>query len=306
VSEPIVIYETVHGSHAYGMERAGSDTDIKGVIIGPRHWYFGHRAAPEQVELHADHVRYELRKFVRLAADANPTILELLWTHPEHHRIITPAGQRLLDNRDLFLSSLVADRFGRYALAQLKRIRTHRDWLLHPPAAPPTRSEFGLPDRTVIPADQLAAAERLIADGRADTADVSPNFLELLARERRYKAAQTHWSQYQRWVDTRNPARAELEARHGYDTKHAMHLVRLQRMAVEILVTHRVNVHRADRDELLAVRDGAWSYDDLITNTERLATAIDDALQSTTLPPGPDHDTIDALCVELIAEQLRC
>ena len=77
-------------------------------------------------------------------------------------------------------------------------------------------------------------------------------------------------------------------------------------MAVEILATHQVNVHRDDRDELLAVRDGAWSYDHLLANTERLATAIDDALCATTLPTQPDHHAIEALCVELIAEHLRC
>src|ERR1039458_5020213 len=33
--------------------------------------------------------------------------------------------------------------------------------------------------------------------------------------------------QYNGWKAQRNPKRAELEAKFGYDTKHAMHLVRL-------------------------------------------------------------------------------
>ena len=261
---------------------------------------------PEQVDINADHVRYELRRFVRLAADANPTVLELLWTRPEHHRVVTPAGQRLLNARELFLSTRVAERFGRYALSQLKRIRTHRSWLLSPPSAPPTRAAFGLPDRTVIPADQLAAAEVLLGDGELDAADVSPNFLDLLGRERRYKAAQAHWRQYQSWLTGRNPERAELERVHGYDTKHAMHLVRLQRMAIEILTTGQVHVHRDDRDELLAVRDGAWTYEELEAAAEVLAEDIERAATSSVLPPGPDERVLDALCVELIEEHLGC
>ena len=67
-----MIYETVHGSHAYGLARAGSDLDLKGVIIGPRSWYLGWRPAPEQIQLTPDHVRYELRRFIHLAAEANP------------------------------------------------------------------------------------------------------------------------------------------------------------------------------------------------------------------------------------------
>lgn len=306
MEQPVVIYETVHGSQAHNLARAGSDVDLKGVLIGPREWYFGYRPGPEQIDVHANHVRYEIRKFVRLAADANPTVLEVLWTRPEHHRIVTAAGSRLLAHRELFLSALVADRFGSYAHAQLKRIRTHRAWLLAPPTAAPTRADHGLPARTVIPADQLGAAEALLAQGDADVADLSPNFLDLLGRERRYKSAHTQWSQYRRWLEQRNPARAALEARYGYDTKHAMHLVRLQRMAVEILTTHAVNVHRHDRDELLAIRDGAWTYDALVANTEELAQAIAAALRTTTLRAQPDHEAIDELCVDLVAERLRC
>lgn len=145
--------------------------------------------APEQVDLSPDHVRYELRKFMRLALDANPTVIELLFTAPEHHRCITPSGELLLHHRDAFLSKRIADRFSGYALAQLKRIRSHRSYLLAPPSHAPSRTEFDLPERTVIPADQLAAAESLLAQGDLEGADASPNFLELLARERRYKSA---------------------------------------------------------------------------------------------------------------------
>lgn len=306
MSEPFLIYETVHGSTAYGLARAGSDIDVKGVIIGPSSWYFGWSGGPEQIDLSPDHVRYDIRKFFRLAADANPTVLELLWTRPEDHRVVSPAGERLLAARERFLSRRVAERFGRYALAQLKRIRTHRTWLLSPPAGPPARSQFGLPERTLIPADQLAAAETLIDAGQREVADVSPNFIELLSREKRYKSAQTQWRQYNDWLQHRNPARSALEAQFGYDTKHGMHLVRLQRMALEILETGAVNVLRPDREELLAIRDGAWTFDDLELHTSDMAVRIDAAASVSHLPERPDEPGLDALCVDLVAEHLGC
>lgn len=77
-----LLFETVHGSRAYGLNTADSDWDFKGVIVGPRAWYLGFVGGPEQVELGPDHVRYELRKFMRLAAGGNPTLLEVLFTHP--------------------------------------------------------------------------------------------------------------------------------------------------------------------------------------------------------------------------------
>lgn len=305
MAEALLIYETVHGSQAYNLARPESDVDLKGVLIGPREWYFSYRGGVEQIEHNADHVHYELRKFVLLAADANPSVLELLFTDPSHHRTLTAAGERLLAHRELFVSAMVADRFGGYARAQLRRIQTHRSWLLNPPAAAPTRAQFGLPDRTVIPAEQLAAALELISQGDTKAADVSPNFLELLARERRYKGAQTQWQQYHSWLRNRNPARAALEARFGYDTKHAMHLIRLQRMAVEILDGRGVIVSRPDREELLSIRDGAWTYEQIEAASDAQQASIESAHASTALPLRPDTERIDALCIELIEDHLR-
>jgi uncharacterized protein len=302
--EPTLIFETVHGSTAFGLARADSDVDLKGVIVGPRRWYFGLEQAPEQVDLSTDHVRYEIRKFVRLAADANPTVLELLFTNSEHHRTVSPSGQVLLDHREAFLSKRIAERFGGYALSQLRRIRTHRAHLLSPPTHAPTRAEFDLPDRTVIPADQLAAAEELLASGDSEAADVSPNFFELLSRERRYKSAMKNWQSYQQWLRGRNPKRAELEARFGYDTKHAMHLVRLQRVGLEVLTTGQLNVHRDDRDELLAIRDGMWTYEELEAHAEATNLRLGAAAASSGLPDHPDTAALEHLCIGIIEREL--
>ncbi len=155
-----------------------------------------------------------------------------------------------------------------------------------------------------MPADQLAAAEALLAAGDVGGADVSPNFVELLNREKRYKAAQTHWRQYQEWLANRNPARAALEARHGYDTKHAMHLVRIQRMALEILATGTVPVRRLDAEELLAIRDGAWTFDQLEAEAEDLSLRIEAAAATSALPAQPDGPALDALCLGLLSDVL--
>ncbi len=308
-TQPTVIFETVHGSTAYNLNRADSDVDLKGIVVGPRSWYFGIETPPEQINLTADYVRFEIRKFIRLAAEANPTVIELLFTDAQHHQIVTASGAQILQHRDSFLSRRIGDRFGGYALAQLKRIRTHRSHLLSPPKGMPTRTEFDLPERTVIPADQLAAAETFLLDDDPDSihaADISPNFMELLYRERRYKTAMKGWQSYQHWLKSRNPKRSALEARFGYDTKHAMHLVRLQRMGIETLRTGSVFVTRADREELLAIRDGAWSFDEL----EEAAQQADETLRrvalASPLPDAPDDQFLNRLCVGIIETELSC
>lgn len=137
-------------------------------------------------------------------------------------------------------------------------------------------------------------------------ADVSPNFIEVLNRVKRYKSAQAQWRQYGDWLQHRNPARSDLEARFGYDTKHGMHLVRLQRMALEILQTGIVNVFRPDREELLAIRDGAWSFDELEVQTTDLAAKIHRAERVSQLPARPDEAALERLCTTLVAEHLGC
>lgn len=299
-----LIYETVHGSHAYGLAGSESDVDVKGVIVGPRTWYHGFRGTPEQVELSKDHVRYEIRKFFRLATAANPTLLELLWTDPSHHRVVTPAGEMLLKARARFLSRRVRETFVGYALSQLRRIRGHRGWLLTPPAREPRRSDYGLPETSVIARDQLRAAEVLIEQGRIEEAELTPNFIEIMQREGAYRQARRNWEGYVVWRKTRNPKRAELEARFGYDTKHALHLIRMLRMGAEILRDGTVRVHRVDAEELLAIRAGAWSYDELVERAEALGAAVEAAASGTALPEAPDEAALDALCAEIVEQVL--
>lgn len=208
-SDSTLIYETVHGSRAYGLGRADSDEDLKGILVGPASWYHGFLGGPEQLEPSADHVRFEVRKFFRLAAAANPTVLEILWTEAEDVRVLTPAGERLRASREAFLSKRVSASFGGYALAQLKRIKTHRRWLLTPPAVEPKRGDFGLPERTLISKDQLGAAEALIEQGRLEEAEVTPNFLAVLDRERRYRQARSEWEQYRSWKKHRRCCNAD-------------------------------------------------------------------------------------------------
>lgn len=336
----------VHGSHCYGTSLPTSDLDLKGVAVPPRDYFLGFANRFEQAESHdPDVVIYDVRKFCALAADCNPNIIEVLWADESDYRGLTPAGRMLVDARAMFLSKKARHTFAGYAHAQLKRIQTHYRWLKHPPKSPPTRAEHGLPERTVIPADQLEAAQSAIqkkldqwnphfldaldpaariatiakmtellaeqginADTQwqcaANAVGYDANFIRLLDLERQYGCRKKEWEQYQNWKATRNEARAALEAKFGYDTKHGMHLVRLMRMCREILTTGKVVVKRPDAQELLAIRSGAWSYDRLVAWAEAEDRAMEALYASSLLPKSPDRAAIDRVCVAIVEAML--
>jgi predicted nucleotidyltransferase len=391
------IFLARHGSHAYGTSTPTSDEDFKGVVVPPLKYFFGFLEHFEQAEFKhqvdgLDMVIYDIRKFMKLATDCNPSVIEVLFTDPSDHLVLTPIGQFLLDAREHFVSRKAHYTFSGYAHQQIKRIRNHYRWLHDPPKAPPTRAEFQLPERTVIPADQLQAAQSMIRkqieswnvpidelDAAAKIAvqerftealaliqvgykqqiishlkaqaaflfsdantwrssgpeyetsarsqeqgydkaineilgmsgvnlelvagqllGFSDNFLELLDRERHYKAKQEEWRQYQNWIATRNPARSELERKFGFDTKHGMHLVRLVRMGEEILQGKGVIVKRPDAAELLSIRYGAWKYEYLMDWADKKLTNLETLYETSPLRKGPDRVLLNRLCYNLV------
>ena len=104
-----------------------------------------------------------------------------------------------------------------------------------------------------------------------------------------YNTALDDWKNYWNWKDNRNEKRSALEEEHGYDTKHGAHCVRLMRMGLEALQTGQINVKRKDAAELLAIRNGAWAYEEMVEYAEHLDNEIRNVwYHKTALPKTPD------------------
>jgi predicted nucleotidyltransferase len=306
-----------------------------------------HPTARDALGVKAESVIFEVGKFLGLCAGGNPNALEILFADERDWVFETPASRRIHAERRLFLTRKVQQTYLGYGLSQLKRIRTHRSWLLNPPAGKPSRADFGLPDGGTFSADdqhrieqgvaeklrsygidelELPKASRLLVAERLsvfwrDTLGVSeaeleermralatralslpPEVVTTLNAEKAYRAAMKHWESYQHWKLERNPARAELERRFGYDTKHAMHLVRLMRMGLEVVESGELRVRRADADELIAIRDGGLSYEALLEEAERLQERMRANAAATSLPPEVDFERVDALLMAVLAD----
>lgn len=328
------------GSQAHGTAGPESDLDVRGVCAPPLRQRLSYRAAFEQYEgalpvtlrdavlnklteaqrraaegVKLECVIFDLTKVVRLCAESNPNTLEILFTPEDAWLLAHPLWERLHAARHRFLSLQAERSHVGYALNQLQRIKTHRGWLLHPPTAQPERRAFGLPREATLNRSDRERIQQAIANRIADW-DLEPSdaaealateslglpqaVIDALSAERRYRAAMRNWEAYRTWQKQRNPARAALEAMHGYDTKHAMHLIRLLRSGLELLQTGDLRVRRSDAEELVSIKRGALSYDALLALADSIQAEIQRARPQSPLPAEVDHDALDALLGELL------
>lgn len=128
------------------------------------------------------------------------------------------------------------------------------------------------------------------------------NLIYELQQERAYANVVSDWEKYHDWKKNRNPARAELEAKFGYDTKHAGHFIRLMRMCREILEGKGVIVRRPDAEEILDIRRGRRDYDSIIEEARRIDAECNELYKTSKLPRIPDRAMLDGLCVKIVEE----
>lgn len=129
------IIHAYRGSIAHGMYIAKSnpdsidDKDTMAICIPPIEYYFGlknysSRGTKEIKQEEWDIVIYEFKKFVYLLKLGNPNVMSLLWLTKEYYINVTESGQKLIDNRNLFIGKHCYKSFVGYAKGQLHRM-TH-------------------------------------------------------------------------------------------------------------------------------------------------------------------------------------
>lgn len=120
------ILAVVVGSRAYGLAGPGSDHDRRGVYAAPTRLFWHLDKPPTHLDGPADEqFSWEIERFCTLALQANPTVLEVLWSPLITD--VTADGQHLLAARQAFLSRRLADTYGAYARDQLKRVAARRE-----------------------------------------------------------------------------------------------------------------------------------------------------------------------------------
>lgn len=81
-----------------------------------------------------DFTLYEIKKFITLALDANPNLMDIIFTDDEAVVYENEKGKKLrAEGKDIFMSSKTKFTFSGYGLSQLKRVKGHKKYIVKYP-----------------------------------------------------------------------------------------------------------------------------------------------------------------------------
>ena len=312
-----VILLGLAGSYSYGTNIRTSDIDIRGIALNQKSDLIGLTRFEQYVDEDTDTVIYGFNKVVGLLLSCNPNTIELLGLKPEHYLYLSDIGRLLLDNRRLFLSKRAIQSFGGYADAQLRRLQN----ALARDTFPQTEKE-----RHIFNSVRSAMHDFNHRYGHFENGSlelyidkaVNPE----LETEIFVNASMTHyplrdycgmWNtmanvirDYEK-VGKRNKKKDDLHL-----NKHAMHLIRLFMMALDILEKGEINTYREKEHGLLMdirsgkyrKEDGAFheSFYEMLSDFEK---KLHYAAEHTDLPEEPDMAKVQELVMAINERVVR-
>lgn len=252
-----------HGTYIPSEEKDSiDDIDLMAFYIGELKDYFGVQHAPRGLDVKVgefDWALYELRHAVQLLSQANPNILSSLWM--KDYLVLTPPGQQLVDNRQLFLTQEAGFSFSGYARAQLKRMTSISEAVEECCAG----EKFHLPECPLN-----------TSRGRGSQKKFGTGFMG----DKRKQLVKQHG------YDVKNAA-------------HLVRLLRMGIEVVRDGEV-RVDRRGVDAEELIDIKKGKWSLQEVKSLSDQLFGEFEIAKEKSTLPLKPDMEKLNQLLVDLL------
>lgn len=294
------------GSYAYGTNSEGSDIDFRGVTLMMPSDLLGLTGFEQYEDDRTDTVIYGFNKLVKLLLECNPNTCEMLGLDEDQYLIKSELGQELISNSRLFLSKRAIKSFGGYADAQLRRLQNAiaRDTLPQSDREKHILKSVmnALDDFNRRHAGKENGGIRLYIDQaenpKLDTeifVDASYEHFPLRDYTDLWGTMRTVVRDYDK-LGKRNKKKDD-----NHLNKHAMHLIRLFMMAIDLLEKGEIRTHRKDDlPALLAIRRGGYMLPDgtfspeFYEMLEEYERRLDEAAAKTVLPDHPDMEKVEA------------
>ncbi|MDF2544697.1 MAG: hypothetical protein K0S47_4415 [Herbinix sp.] len=299
-----VILLGIGGSYAYGTNNDSSDIDVRGITMNLKSDLLGLTEFDQYVDDKTDTVIYSFNKIVRLLLECNPNTCEILGMRPDHYLYLSDIGRELLLNKGIFLSKRAARSFGGYASAQLRRLQN----ALARDTFPQSEREQHIFNSVKNALDDFMrryekfdhGSIRLYIDKAENSEFETEIFVDVNYTHYPLRDYENMWSVMHNVVrDYDKIGKRNNKKDDNHLNKHAMHLIRLFMMAIDILEKGEINTYREKEQELLrSIRKGDYQKEDGLFRAEfyellaEYEKKLDYATEHTMLPDNPDLEVV--------------
>lgn len=312
-----VILLGLAGSYSYGTNNENSDIDVRGVALNCKSDLIGLTKFEQYVDDQTDTVIYSFDKMISLLLSCNPNTMELLGLKPEHYLFLNDIGRELIANSKLFLSKRVIQSFGGYADAQLRRLQN----ALARDSFPQSEREQHIFNSVKNAMYEFRSRYTRFENGSLhiylDQA-VNPEFdteifLDVNLKHYPLRDYRNIWNEMNNIVkDYDKIGKRNKKKDDNHLNKHAMHLIRLFLMAIDLLEKGEINTYRQkEHDLLMNIRNGGFQKEDgtfreefyeILADYEK---RLDYAACNTILPDGPDIDAVQEFVMDVNERVIR-
>ena len=306
-----IMFLTLGGSYAYGTNIETSDVDIRGCAMNRKSDLLGLSSFEQVVERQTDTTIYSFNKLIGLLLNCNPNTIEMLGCKPEHYFYISETGQSMIDNYKLFLSQRAANSFGGYATQQLRRLENAlaRDRMSQSENEEHIRKSMERALKTF--GDRYTDFENgsIVLFTDKSTRDDLDREVYCNIHLEKYPARE-----FNIMMNTLSNVIGNYEKlnhrNHKKDdnhlNKHAMHLIRLYLMCLDILEKGEIRTYRYDDLEfLLSIRNGAFQNKDGTYQPEffelvgEYEKKVEYAKENPSLPTHPDMKRVEEFVMDI-------
>ena len=307
IAERNKILEFRIGSHLYGTNTPTSDEDFAGIFMPDENMVFGFERT-EEVDLSVKSKRedgkndkdaidikyYEFRKFVKLAMDNNPNIIEMMFVPESNIVFSSEYGKQLLNYAHLFPHAGLKQKFLGYAFSQKHKMVIR------------TESYHALENAK----EWLNEYIKTVEDGKILLVQLLDKCLPFFTvKGDNIKCGDLNFQRHfmlkkiKKMIDERLSKatnRKDLLTTYGYDTKFASHLVRLMLEGIELLKTGELHFPLKECNLILDIKNGKYKMTDVLKMAEDYEKQIEDVYITTQLPKYPRYNEIQDLVKSMI------
>ena len=312
-----VILLGLAGSYSYGTNGADSDIDIRGVMLNRKSDLIGLTEYAQYEDANTDTTVYTFNKMISLLLACNPNTIELLGLNPEHYLYLNDIGESLIANTGLFLSKRAIQSFAGYADAQLRRLQN----ALARDSYSQSEKERHIYNSVKNAMHSIKGRYNQFENGSLDiyiddtfTLDMDKEiFIDAQLQHfplRDYKSILVEMNNIVRDYDKIGKRNKKKDDNHL--NKHAMHLVRLFMMGIDILEKGEINTYRKEEQKLLLdIREGRYQKADgtfskeFYEIVETYENKLNEAAQHTKLPNEPDMERVQKYVMSVNEKVIR-